>query len=109
MSCERVIHKAPLSLEAFSTLIAQDADSVGDHVAFQQPCRSLLLSTNLTGERSFSPVKGSFVGAKSLHATECFVTWLTGQDRNLIQMSVFVYLKCCCGFELQTTVRARML
>ena len=59
MSCERVIHKAPLSLEAFSTLIAQNADSVGDHVAFQQPCRSLLLSTNLTGERSFSSVKSS--------------------------------------------------
>ena len=59
MSCERVIHKAPLSLEAFSTFIAQDADSVGDHVAFQQPCRSLLLSTNLTGERSYSSVKSS--------------------------------------------------
>ena len=68
MSCERVIYKTPLSLKAFSTLIAQDADSVGYHVAFQQPCCTLDLSTNLTGERSFSSVKSSFVGATSLHA-----------------------------------------
>ena len=84
MRCDRVIYKTPLSLKAFSTFIAQDADSVGYHVAFQQPCCALDLSTNLTGECSFSPMKGSFVGAKSLHATECFITWLTCQDSNLI-------------------------
>ena len=48
MSCDRVIYKTPLSLKAFSTFIAQDADSVGYHVAFHRPCCTLDLSTNLT-------------------------------------------------------------
>ena len=48
MICERVIYKTPLSLKAFSTFIAQDADSVGYHVAFHRPCCTLDLSTNLT-------------------------------------------------------------
>ena len=65
MRCDRVIYKTPLSLKAFSTFIAQDADSVGYHVAFHRPCCTLDLSTNLTGERSFSSVKSSFVGATS--------------------------------------------
>ena len=48
MRCDRVIYKTPLSLKAFSTFIAQDADSVGYHVAFHRPCCTLDLSTNLT-------------------------------------------------------------
>ena len=59
MRCDRVIYKTPLSLKAFSTFIAQDADSVGYHMAFHKPFCVLDLSTNLTGERSYSSVKSS--------------------------------------------------
>ena len=45
---EPLPYKTPLSLKAFSTFIAQDADSVGYHVAFHRPCCTLDLSTNLT-------------------------------------------------------------
>ena len=68
-----VVYKESV-IKAFSTFIAQDAYSVGYHMAFHKPCCTLDLSTNLTGERSFSSVKSSFVGATSLNVTKCFVT-----------------------------------
>ena len=61
MSCERVIYKTPLSLKAFSTLIAQDADSVGYHVAFQQPFCTLDLSDTVG-----APLFEAFLISKSV-------------------------------------------
>ena len=62
-----MIYNTHLSLKALSTLIAEDADSYGYHVAFKEPCCTLDLSTNLIGERSFSSVNFFFVGTTSLY------------------------------------------
>ena len=59
-----------LCLKAFSTFIAQDADSVGYHMAFHKPFCVLDLSTNLTGE-NFLLLREKFIHSSDMWSDVC--------------------------------------